>query len=109
MQLYDGDKVKKGSNFGAAQFYQYYGDQVGVESNNEKALKFMEKEFALYPETRKTYLPSYLRVYNTVNKVQGNTAVQKEIETALKNGLKDESDYSLLENLYAIAKLPEQG
>ena len=34
--------------------------------------------------------------------------VQKEIEALLKQGLKDETDYSLLEGLYGIAKLPEQ-
>lgn len=109
VQLYDGDNVKKGSNFNASQFYQYYGSQVGVQSSNEKALQYMEKEFTLYPESKKTYLPSYLRLYNTVNKVQGTANIEKEIESALKNGLKDEADYSLVENLYALAKLPEQG
>jgi hypothetical protein len=33
---------------------------------------------------------------------------QKEIEALLKGGLKDETDYSNLESLYQLSKLPEQ-
>ena len=108
IQLYDGVKVKKGSNLNLAQFYQYYGPQVGVDKNNEKALTYFEKELTLYPETRKTNLPSYLRLINSVRKEEAPAIVQKEIEAIIKEGLKDESDYSLLENLYTLAKLPEQ-
>jgi thiol-disulfide isomerase/thioredoxin len=108
IQLYDGDKIKKGSNFSLAQFYQYYGSQVGVDKNNEKALSNFEKEFSLYPETRKTYLATYLRLVTSVKKEEAPAIVQKEIEAILKAGLKDETDYNLLENLYAVAKLPEQ-
>jgi thiol-disulfide isomerase/thioredoxin len=43
-----------------------------------------------------------------VNKDDAQKIVQKEIESLLKAGLKDETDYSNLENLYSIAKLPEQ-
>lgn len=108
IQLSDGNKLKKGSNAGLAQFYQAFGRQVGVEPNNEKALKTWENEFALYPENKKTYLASYLRLYGTVNKAEAPAMIQKEIESVLKAGLKEESDYALLENLYNLAKLPEQ-
>lgn len=108
IQLYDGNKLKKGSNAGVAQFYQGFGRQVGVEPDNTRALKTWESEFLLYPETKKTNLLSYVRLYGVVNKAEGPAMIQKEIESLLKAGLKEESDYSLLENLYHMGKLTEQ-
>ncbi len=35
--------------------------------------------------------------------------IQKEIEAALKAGLKTEDDYIFIQNLYGAARLPEQG
>lgn len=109
IQLYDGDKVKKGSNVSKSQFYQFMGGQAGVERNNSLALEAMEKELELYPESKKNYLSSYLNLYAAEKKADVAEVRQKEIENLLKDGLKDEGDYSLLEQLYAGAKLPQQG
>ena len=109
IQLYDGDKLKKGANSNAALFYQYYGESAGVEANNEKALSFMDAELKLYPETKSANIISYLRLYGQVKKDELPAMIQKEIEAALKAGLKDENDYSNLQNMYALAKLPQQG
>ncbi len=109
IQLYDGDKIKMGSNMSLAMFYQFYGGGAGVEASNPKALQYMEKEFALYPESKQKNLTSYLRTNISVNKDQAPALLQKEIEGALKRGLKEEADYALLENLYNLSKLPEQG
>ena len=101
--------AKKSGYMNLSQFYQFAGQNVGVERNNEKAIQYMEKEFTLYPDTRKTFLVSYLRLYNQVKKEEAPALIQKEIEMAMKQGLKDETDYTNLEGLYALAKLPEQG
>ncbi len=108
IQLHEGDGLKKDSYANLALFHQFYGSQVGVERNNEKALKVFEKELELYPDSRKKHLLSFLRLYQTVNKEEAPARVQKEIEATLKAGLELEEDYEIVENLYNIARLPEQ-
>lgn len=108
IQLYENGEVRKGSYFNKAMFYQYYIGEVGGERNNEKALASMEKEISLFPESKKLYLSSYMRLLTAVKKDEGLALIQKEIESQLKSGLKDETDYNNLENLYSIAKLNEQ-
>jgi len=108
IQLYENDKLSTESNFALGNFYQYMGRQVGVEANNEKAIAYMEKEFEANPEVKKKYLLNYVRLQTQIKKDDAPKIVQKEIESILKNGLKEETDYSNLENLYSIAKLPEQ-
>src|SRR3954465_5821455 len=106
--LYDKDQPKWGSYSAQAVFYQYYGEQVGVESNNEKALEAFKKEMELYPGNRRFYLPQYFRLMNTLKLPDVTTQVQTEIESVIKAGLKSEEDYETLESLYSAAKLPEQ-
>jgi thiol-disulfide isomerase/thioredoxin len=108
IQLYDGDKIKQGANASVSFFYQYSGRNAGVEANNEKALKYFNEEFKAYPEVRNKSLIPYLRLYSQVNKEDAAAAIQKEIEAALKAGLKDEDDYNNLQSMYTIAKLPQQ-
>lgn len=106
--LYENDKPRDDANFVQANFYQYMGRQVGVEPNNEKALAAFEKEFEFYPDNKKKYLGNYIRVQTLVKKEDAPKIVQKEIESLLKAGLKEETDYSNLETLYQLAKSPEQ-
>lgn len=108
IQLYDGDKIRKGSYTNLSQFYQFHGAAAGLTRNNDKALTMLEKEIALYPDDRKANLISYLRLMMMLKKPDVNATIQKEIETVLKNGLKDEADYTSVEMLYGLAKLPEQ-
>ncbi len=108
IHLYDNDKPRAESYFALANLYQYMGRQVGMDPNNDKALAAMEKEFELYPETKKTYLLSYVRLQTLIKKDEATKIAQQEIESILKTGLKEETDYSYLESLYGIAKLPEQ-
>jgi hypothetical protein len=88
--------------------YQSNGRNVGVEPNNEKALAAIEKELELYPDNKKNYFLTWVRLQTLVKKDEAAKILQKEIESTLKSGLKDESDYNILENLYVLAKLPEQ-
>lgn len=108
IQLYENDKPRNGSYQAQANYYQYMGRQVGLDPNNEKALVAYEKEFEQYPENKKPNLFSYVRLQTLLKKDDAPKIVQKEIESVLKTGLKEETDYSNLENLYALAKLPEQ-
>jgi len=108
IELYDGDKVKKGSHTSHALYHQFYGGDAGVERDNGKAIGEYEKEFALYPDSKKTSLVPYLRLVSGEKKEEGLALIQKEIELAIKNGLKEETDYSNLEGLYGLAKLPQQ-
>src|SRR5579875_2489014 len=60
--LSDGDKAKKGAYNNLAQFYQFSGEKAGVDRNQDKALEALQKELSLYPDERKTYLASYLKL-----------------------------------------------
>lgn len=106
--FYDNDKPRKESFIALSQFYQYMGSRVGVERNNDKALEAMEKEFINYPESKRKNLYTYTRLQSLVKKDEAAKIIQKEVEWLMKEGLKDESDFSTLENLYTLAKLPEQ-
>jgi thiol-disulfide isomerase/thioredoxin len=108
IQLYENDKPRDGSFSSLAGFYQYNGRQVGLDANNEKALAAFEKEFELYPNNKKNNLYSYVRLQTVIKKDDASKIVQKEIESLIKSGLKEEIDYNNLENLYMLAKLPEQ-
>jgi thiol-disulfide isomerase/thioredoxin len=106
--LYNDDKPRRGAYMDMSGFYQFSGRQVGVDRNNEKSLAAMEKEFELYPDNKKKYLINYVSVLTSIKKDDAPKIVQKEIESLLKAGLKEETDYSNLEGLYQLAKSPEQ-
>ena len=108
IQLYNGDSLKKGADLNLSSFYQDYGRNVGLDANNEKALQAMEDGFKRDPETKKPNLVPYTWLYMQVHKDKGPELVQKEIESQLKSGLKDEDDYLTVQNLYSLAKLPQQ-
>jgi len=106
--LHEGDKVRKDAYFQLSTLYQFAGSYVGVERNLEKALDALDKELALYPDSRKGYLSNYYYVLNQAKKDQGPSLILKEIEVQLKSGLKEEMDYSNVEYLYNLGKYPEQ-
>jgi thiol-disulfide isomerase/thioredoxin len=108
IQLYENGNIRNGSYFSQSMFFQYLGGQAGVSRDNAKALAAMEKEFALYPQSRKTNLINYVRLQGSINKDANPALLQKEIEAQLKSGLKEEMDYENVALLYQLAKLPEQ-
>ena len=101
-------KPRKGAYQNLSNFYQYLGRQIGVDPNNEKALAAMEKEFSNYPDAKAANVYAYTRLKTLINKPDAAKIVQQQIEATLKTGLKTEGDYSNLESLYSLAKLPEQ-
>ena len=109
IQLYDGDKVKKGANISLSTFYNGYNGAVGIENpDTKKALDAMNEEFKLYPDSKRENLLTYLRAVSQVKKEEAPSIIQKEIEDFVKKGLKDENDYNTLRSLYSLAKLPAQ-
>ncbi len=109
VQLYEGDKVKKGANLSLSTFYGGYNSAVGIEDADvNKSFEAMNEEFKLFPETKSEHLITYLRTVSQIKKEEASSIVQKEIEDFVKKGLKTESDYSTLRSLYSLAKLPAQ-
>ncbi len=107
--LYKGDSIKAGSYSSLASFYSGVGRRsAGVDLNSAYAIEAYDKEFALYPASRKNFLFSYARALNNEKKAEAAPMLQKEIEALLKEGLTKESDYTLVENLYNVLKLPQQ-
>ena len=107
--LYENGKAKAGANLGLAQFYSGMSRSTGIQSPDfEKALNAYKEEFKLYPDSKKENLVNYLRTVLQVNKDEGPSLVQKEIESVIKSGLKNEEDYATLQSLYSLAKLPQQ-
>ncbi|HXR83248.1 MAG TPA: TlpA disulfide reductase family protein [Hanamia sp.] len=108
IQLYDGDNLKKGADLSLSEFYQFFGRNAGIEPDNEKALKYLDEEYKINPELKTKAAVSYLRLYGQVHKDEAPALIQKEIESEIKSGLKNEDDYLKLQSLYSIAKLPQQ-
>ena len=109
IQLYEGDKVKKGANLSLSNFYGSYSRAVGIsDADVNKSLDAMDEEFKLYPEAKNENLINYLRTVSQVKMEEATSIIQKEIEDFVKKGLKTETDYSTLRSLYSLAKLPAQ-
>lgn len=109
IMVYEGDQPRELAWQSLASFYQFNGGRVDVESNLPKSLEAFEKEFELYPQNRRKAIYMYTNVKSRINKDESAKIIQQEIEAYLKDGLKEETDYTNLESLYTLAKLPEQG
>lgn len=108
LRLYDGDSLKTGANWSAGMFFMGYDRNAGMDPDNEKALEYMQKEFKVNADYKTSNISLYTRLYAAVHKDDAPSFIQKEIESKIESGLKDERDYMNLEELYSIAKLPQQ-
>lgn len=106
--FYENGKPRAGANAGMALFYQYFLEDVGGKNDKAKAMLAFEKEYAAYPDAKKTSYPAYLRLLTSENKEKANEALQKEVEATLKAGLKTEEDYQYVEQLYGAGRLTSQ-
>lgn len=106
--LYQGEELLKGTDYYIGQFYNGFGRNVGVDPDPAKALEYMDREYANYPDEKDKTIVPYLYTYKSVHPESADKEVQNAIEAALSNGLKDESDYDRLQSLYAINKLTQQ-
>ena len=108
IQLNKNGQLKKEADYDLSLFYQMFGRGVGLQADNEKALQYLEKEYAAYPETKQKTIVSYLGLYSQVHKDLAPALIQKEIEAAMKAGLKDEDDFDKVRTMYAMNKLTQQ-
>ncbi|MBC7850547.1 MAG: TlpA family protein disulfide reductase [Chitinophagaceae bacterium] len=108
LQLYENGQPKKGSGYNLSTYHQYYGSTVGGERNADKAFQAIEKEITTYPESKKDYGSIYYSLLTSTKKDLAPSIIAKEIETAMKAGLKEEADYEQIELLYRVSKMPEQ-
>ncbi|HVZ57205.1 MAG TPA: TlpA disulfide reductase family protein [Chitinophagaceae bacterium] len=106
--LYAGDRVRAGAYASLSNYYQYYGNEAGLDRDTKRALESVEKELSLFPEGKTRYMSLYLRLLMTEAKDRVPSTAQHEIENTLQKGLNQESDYQYLEMLYTAAKLPQQ-
>jgi thiol-disulfide isomerase/thioredoxin len=108
IQLWNGDKICKGSYASLGEYYMNNCKRTGVETNLEKALDGFEKERSFYPENERASEWSYYYLLGKLKKDELQGILEKEIESSMKNGLAKEEDYRRLEMLYEDAKLPSQ-
>lgn len=107
--LYNGDEYAKGALSSMGRFYESLGQNFDVNPTPSKALQYYDDEYQKYPDEKMKNLVSYTRLYNNVNPDKAYENVEKAIEMALKKGLKDEDDYTRIQQLYALNKLTQQG
>lgn len=112
IHLYNGTKITQGSFLNKAVFYTYglVPPLFGITNNYEKAVEAYEKEFELYPSSKKDnyHLETYFFIKKRINKEAAISLIQKEIEQIIRTGLKDRKDYVNLESLYSVAELSQQ-
>ena len=108
IQLYKDGELKKGADYSMALFYQGWGEAAGIEADYNEALKYMDKAYDHFPGEKKKNIVAYLRLYSRVHKDLAPALIQKEIESSMKAGLKDEDDYDKVQQLYALNNLSQQ-
>lgn len=108
IQLYKNGELKEGADYSVALFYRSLGRRVGVDPDYDKALKYWDKEYDHFPEEEKKDRIGYLRLYRGSYKDTAPALIEKEIESAMKAGLKDEGDYDEVQQLYALNNLTQQ-
>ncbi len=107
IELYRNGKPRKNANIAKAYFYQYFGEEVGVSSDKEKALASYKKELDLYPENESVRL-SILQLEMSLDAEKGKQLVNEEITRKRSLGLNKEDDYNHLSRLYSFLKDKEQ-
>ena len=108
IQLWDGDKLCKGCYANLSMVYFQTGNKTGVDPDFKKALAMMEKERSLYPSGFTRYEWKYYYILGKVKKDTLPGLLQKEVEAAMKAGLRTDEEYHRVEMLYDEANLPEQ-
>ncbi len=108
IHLYEESQPVKGSYAGLAYLHEYYGRDTGLETQTEKAVAALEKEFELYPEQRRELGATYFRMLSSVDEASAANLIKKEIDEVKLAGLEDEEDYTYLRALYGAAKMKEE-
>lgn len=107
VEIFENGKPKKDANLGKSYFYQYYGEESGIDNDRDRALVAAEREIQFHPDNRSAK-NTYLRLLNASDKEKGSAAIQNEIAITKAAGLITEDDYSYLGQLYGLAKNTEE-
>ena len=83
--LYQGEDLLKGTDYYIGQFYNGFGRNVGVDPDPAKALEYMDREYANYPDEKDKTIVPYLYIYKSAHPESADKEVQKAIEAALSN------------------------
>ncbi|MCX6285869.1 MAG: TlpA disulfide reductase family protein [Bacteroidetes bacterium] len=108
IRLWDGDKLCKGCYANLSMIYFQTGRKTGVDTDFKKALTMMEKERSIYPNGFQEYEWKYYYILSKVKKDTLPGLLQKEVEAAMKAGLRTDEDYHRVEMLYDQAGFKEQ-
>jgi len=108
IRLWDGDKLCKGCYASLSMVYFQTGIKTGVDADFKKALTMMEKERSIYPDGFQDYEWKYYYILGKVKKDTLPPMIEKEVEKAMKAGLKTDVDYHRVEMLYDQAGFKEQ-
>lgn len=103
IELYENGKPRKNANIAKSYFYQYYGEESGINNDKGRALAALEQEVHFHPDNRNAKM-SVFRMKLADDAGKGNALIQKEIDDIKQQGLKTEIDYSYLSQLYSMAK-----
>jgi thiol-disulfide isomerase/thioredoxin len=106
LHLYKGDKIKEGSFKSLSSFYQFGASDTRVDKDELKGLAAIQKEFELYPQSKRKFFFNYLGLVKAT-KGDVNAVVQEQIRNKLTEGLKTEDDYVFIEMLNNYIKLTE--
>lgn len=108
IQLWNGDKICKGSYASLGEYLWNTCKKTGVEPNREKALEAFEKERSIYPDNVRATDGGYYYLLGKLKKDEFNGIIEKEIEYCMNKRLLTEADYKRVEGLYKDANLPSQ-
>ncbi len=103
IELYENGKPREGANVSRSFFFQYYGEEAGIQNDKERALAALEREVQFHPGNRSAKV-GVLRMKLADDKDKGNALIQEEIDAFKAVGLKTEADYNYLAQLYGLAK-----
>ncbi len=108
-ELYEGENIRPGADLSLVKFYSGNSRLLGIDAANaEKALEYMESAFDSDKDAKAKNIIQYTQLQVQKDKDKADKIYQTSIEWILKNGLEKESDYTNLETLYRLAKLPAQ-
>ncbi|MGB4775939.1 MAG: redoxin domain-containing protein [Daejeonella sp.] len=109
------NKPLKGGGLAEAKLYGSFSNLVGIRTDIEKALAALEKEFALYPDTRLKNIGWYYSILTSAKKEDKKTRVKKEMLSQFnKKGAKEDEllavlkaidDESLADSLSKIIRI----
>lgn len=107
--LYENQKVKRHAHINAAHFFNFYGSRrLGLEKNEDVALHYLEKEFALYPDSRYPKFSFFLSLLYKTDSSRAKRLALEEADAMIKKGLHTKEDYQRIQYIYTSVGMPQK-